>query len=182
MRLALAKLLLRQPDVLLLDEPTNHLDLESVTWLEGFSGLRGRDRHRQSRSRIHGDLVDHCRDRLGQVKVYRVATRLHRRSRAGDGAAPAAFELSRRRSRHGAFIERFRAKNTKAKQAQDRAKKLEKIERIVVPEAASWSSSASPAPRTAISSSSWKTCERRTGQRSYEGLEFALYRATRSLS
>ena len=78
MRLALAKLLLRQPDVLLLDEPTNHLDLESVTWLEGFLRAYEGAIVLVSHDRAFMEnLVDHVAEiDLGQVKrLHRHATR-----------------------------------------------------------------------------------------------------------
>ena len=138
MRLALAKLLLRQPDVLLLDEPTNHLDLESVTWLEGF--LRAYDgaivivSHDRD---FMENLVDHVAEiDLGQVKVYTGSYTAYVAARElAMEQLQAAYDAQQKEIAHmEAFVERFRAKNTKAKQAQDRAKKLEKIERIVLPE------------------------------------------------
>jgi len=138
MRLALAKLLLLQPDVLLLDEPTNHLDLESVTWLEGF--LRGYDgaillvSHDRE---FMENLVDHVAEiDLGQVKVYSGSynSYLVARELAAEQLL-AAYEAQQKEIAHmEAFVERFRYKNTKSKQAQDRLKKLEKMERIVLPE------------------------------------------------
>lgn len=138
MRLALAKLLLQQPDVLLLDEPTNHLDLESVTWLEGF--LRAYEGAivivSHDRAFMEG-LVDHVAEMdLGQVKVYTGSYSQFEAARAlALEQLKAAYDAQQKEIAHmEAFVERFRYKNTKAKQAQDRVKKLEKMERIVLPE------------------------------------------------
>ena len=138
MRLALAKLLLRQPDVLLLDEPTNHLDLESVTWLEGFLRAYEGAIVIVSHDRAFMDvLVDHVAEiDLGQVKVY---TGSYSQFEAARELAleqlKSAYEAQQKEIAHmEAFVERFRYKNTKAKQAQDRVKKLERMERIVLPE------------------------------------------------
>ncbi|NTW27972.1 MAG: ABC-F family ATP-binding cassette domain-containing protein [Coriobacteriia bacterium] len=137
MRLALAKLLLRQPDVLLLDEPTNHLDLESVTWLESF--LRSYDGAilLVSHDRAFMEaLADHVAEiDLGQITVYKGSyTQFQAARELALEQLKVAFEAQQKEIAHlEAFVERFHAKATKAKQAQDRQRKLDKIERIVLP-------------------------------------------------
>ena len=138
MRIALAKLLIRKPDLLLLDEPTNHLDLESVKWLEGF--LRGYDgavvvvsHDRAFMDNMVGRVAEIDAGRLelykGNYSAY-LKQRDERIERLRQQAERQAEEIAHME----AFIEKFRYKPTKAKQVQDRVKKLEKIERIVVPQ------------------------------------------------
>lgn len=138
MRIALAKLLIRKPDLLLLDEPTNHLDLESVKWLEGF--LRGYDGAVVVVSHDRA-FMDNMVDRVaeidaGRIELYKgnysayLKQRDERIERLRQQAERQAEEIAHME----AFIEKFRYKPTKAKQVQDRVKKLEKIERIVVPQ------------------------------------------------
>ncbi len=138
MRIALAKLLIRKPDLLLLDEPTNHLDLESVKWLEGF--LRGYDGAVVVVSHDRA-FMDNMVDRVaeidaGRLELYKgnysayLKQRDERIERLRQQAERQAEEIAHME----AFIEKFRYKPTKAKQVQDRVNKLEKIERIVVPQ------------------------------------------------
>ncbi len=138
MRIALAKLLIRKPDLLLLDEPTNHLDLESVKWLEGF--LRGYDGAVVVVSHDRA-FMDNMVDRVAEIDAGRhelykgnysayLKQRDERIERLRQQAERQAEEIAHME----AFIEKFRYKPTKAKQVQDRVKKLEKIERIVVPQ------------------------------------------------
>ena len=138
MRIALAKLLIHKPDLLLLDEPTNHLDLESVKWLEGF--LRGYDGAVVVVSHDRA-FMDNMVDRVaeidaGRLELYKgnysayLKQRDERIERLRQQAERQAEEIAHME----AFIEKFRYKPTKAKQVQDRVKKLEKIERIVVPQ------------------------------------------------
>lgn len=138
MRIALAKLLLTQPDVLLLDEPTNHLDLESVTWLEGF--LRAYDGAilivSHDRAFIDG-LVDHVAE-IDQRKLT-VYPGTYSAFLAQKAVAleqlKTAYEQQRKEIEHQKqFIERFRAKSTKATAVQSRVKMLAKMELIELPE------------------------------------------------
>ena len=139
MRIALAKLLLKRPDLLLLDEPTNHLDLESVRWLEGF--LRGYEGAvivvSHDRAFMDG-MVDHVIEiDRGEFVTYRGGySDFIRQREANLERLKEAYEAQQAEIAHmEAFIERFRYKASKAKQVQDRVKKLEKLERIVPPEA-----------------------------------------------
>ena len=139
MRIALARLLLQRPDLLLLDEPTNHLDLESVRWLESFLKAYEGAVIVVSHDRAFMDgMVDHVIEiERGALVTYRgsysdyVAQRELNLIRLKE-----AYEAQKAEIEHAeAFIERFRYKASKAKQVQDRVKKLEKMERIVLPEA-----------------------------------------------
>jgi ATP-binding cassette subfamily F protein 3 len=134
MRLNLARALMARSDLLLLDEPTNHLDLDAVLWLEDWL------------ARYPGTLllITHDRDFLDRVVqgiVHIDGRRL--RSYAGNYSAfereraaqlalqQAAYTKQQRQIAHlQAFVDRFRAKATKAKQAQSRLRTLERMERI----------------------------------------------------
>ena len=140
MRLALAKLLVRNPEVLLLDEPTNHLDLESVRWLESF--LRG---YSGTVIVVSHDraFMDNMVDRVaeidnGQVTLYKgnySAYLKAREARIEQLKAEHRQQLEEI-ARLEAFVEKFRYKATKARQAQDREKKLERLREnlVVIPE------------------------------------------------
>jgi ATP-binding cassette, subfamily F, member 3 len=137
MRVALAKLLLANPDCLLLDEPTNHLDLESVVWLEGFLAsyegavvLISHDR----------DVMNGVATRVVEVEDQRLVSYtgnfeafVEQRELRRAQAEAAARNQGRRIAQTERFIERFRYKNTKARQVQSRIKQLEKLERVEVP-------------------------------------------------
>ena len=136
MRIELAKLLLRQPDVLLLDEPTNHLDIESIQWLENFIATRANAVILVSHDRA---FIDNTTFRtleieLGKVYDYKVkyseyvVLRQERREQQQR-----AYENQQKKlADTEAFIERFRYKATKSVQVQSRIKQLEKVERIEV--------------------------------------------------
>ncbi len=134
MRVALAAVLFSQPDLLLLDEPTNHLDLEATLWLEGylqkFPGailLVSHDRQ----------LLDHAVEAIahldrgkltltpgGFAEFVRIKTeRALQQARAAEKAAEARAHMQ-------SFVDRFRAKASKARQAQSRIKALERMPQI----------------------------------------------------
>jgi ATP-binding cassette subfamily F protein 3 len=137
MRIALAKLLLQKPSALLLDEPTNHLDLETRNWLESYLLSYPNAYIVISHDRYFLDVTV---DRIveiwnkgvhfypGNYEKY-LAQKQQRRE-----SLEAAYRNQRERIEQlEAFINRFRAQATKAKQVQSRIKELEKIERIEVP-------------------------------------------------
>jgi len=139
MRARLARLLMVAPDLLLLDEPTNHLDLESCIWFESYL------------ERYQGAVLVTSHDRaflnrvVGRVLAFETeGVVLHRgdydsyvssRQKELETREAAARRQERRIRHETRFIERFRAKNTKASQVQSRVKRLEKMERVVVPRA-----------------------------------------------
>ena len=139
MRIALAKLLLRRPELLLLDEPTNHLDLEARNWLEEFLVDYPHAVVLVSHDRYFLDSVvtEIAEVGLRTLTVYRGAysayltEREARIARLREAKKRQDEEVARMRM----FIDRFRYKATKAKQVQSRIKMLEKITPIEVPPA-----------------------------------------------
>lgn len=138
MRIELAKLLLRRPDVLLLDEPTNHLDIESIQWLENFISTRANAVILVSHDRafINNTTFRTLEIELGRVYDYKVkySEYLTLRQERREQQLRAYENQQKKLADTEAFIERFRYKATKAVQVQSRIKQLEKIERIEVDE------------------------------------------------
>jgi ATP-binding cassette, subfamily F, member 3 len=137
MRIALAKLLLQQPEFLMLDEPTNHLDIEARNWLEEYLDqyaggiiLVSHDHYvldrvtRRTVEVARGALIEYA----GNYSYYLVE-----RERRFEGEL-AAYEKQRAEIEHmQAFISRFRYQASKAKLVQSRIKQLEKVERLEPP-------------------------------------------------
>jgi len=137
MRIALAKLLLEEPNLLLLDEPTNHLDLEARNWLEGYLHtypnafvLISHDRY----------FLDVTVDKIAEIwnkKIWFYTggySKFEQQKNDRRVQIEAAYKNQRERIEAlETFINRFRAQATKAKQVQSRIKELEKIERIEIP-------------------------------------------------
>ena len=136
-RIELARLLFLNPDILLLDEPTNHLDLETQRWFEDYL------------KEYHGAVLITSHDRafLNNI-VYKIISIededvIFYHGNYDNYVLAREKDIKTRRatarrqeikiSREMRFIERFRAKNTKATQVQSRIKKLEKIERVTIP-------------------------------------------------
>nr|WP_129735418.1 ABC-F family ATP-binding cassette domain-containing protein [Parabacteroides goldsteinii] len=138
MRIELAKLLLRRPDVLLLDEPTNHLDIESIQWLENFIATRANAVILVSHDRA---FIDNTTFRtieieLGSIYDYKVkySEYVELRKERREQQLRAFENQQKKLADTEAFIERFRYKATKSVQVQSRIKQLEKVERIEVDE------------------------------------------------
>jgi ATP-binding cassette, subfamily F, member 3 len=137
MRVALAAILFASPDLLLLDEPTNYLDLEGVLWLEDFL--------RRYRGTVL--IVSHDRDLLntaaefilhlehGKLTLYTGGYNTFVATRTAKRALDAAFAKKQEAAREHmqAFVDRFKAKASKARQAQSRMKMLAKMQTIEVP-------------------------------------------------
>ncbi len=138
MRVALAQLLLRRPDVLLLDEPTNYLDLEARTWLEGFLVGSPGTLVMVAHDRYFLDVtVDHIAEVLhARVTDYPMnySRYLAEREQRLELARQAYQTQKAEIERIEAFIHRFRYQASKAALVQSRVKQLEKIERLPPPE------------------------------------------------
>jgi len=138
MRVALAGVLFSQPDFLLLDEPTNYLDLEGALWLETYLGkyphtvlLISHDRALLNRA---VDSIVHLESK--KLTLYTGGYDDFAKTRAAKRAviAAAAKKQDAAREHLQSFVDRFKAKASKAKQAQSRVKQLEKMEKITAPE------------------------------------------------
>jgi ATPase subunit of ABC transporter with duplicated ATPase domains len=137
MRVALARILVMQPDVLLLDEPTNHLDLESILWLEGwlraYSGAIVMTSHdREFLNRMVGKIIEIDR---GELLRYSGNYDFYEQQRAQLEAQQEA-QYARQQAmlaKEEAFIARFKARASHAAQVQSRVKKLDKIEKVEPP-------------------------------------------------
>jgi len=184
MRIALAKLLLQAPDLLLLDEPTNHLDLESVTWLEGF--LRS----------YQGAIMLVSHDRAFMEGLVDHVVEIDQRTLRIYTGSWSAFEKARTLAREQlqkthvaqlkeiehmkAFVDRFRYKNTKARAAQDRIRRIEKIrqEMVELPQERRKVRFSFPQPpRTGQMVITLQGVRKAYGNNVvYDGLDFALHR------
>lgn len=138
MRVALAAVLFSEPDYLLLDEPTNYLDLEGALWLENYLVkyphtviIISHDRELLNRS-VGGILHLENRSLTYYTGTYDQFARQRAEQRAVQAAAAKKQDL--RRAHLQSFVDRFKAKASKAKQAQSRVKMLEKMETIRAPE------------------------------------------------
>lgn len=138
MRIELAKLLLKKPDVLLLDEPTNHLNIESIQWLEDFLIDNGQAVVVISHDRA---FVDHITTRtievtMGRIYDYRVnySQYLQLRKERREQQQKAYDEQQKFIAETKDFIERFKGTYSKTLQVQSRVKMLEKLEILEVDE------------------------------------------------
>lgn len=138
MRIELAKLLLKKPDVLLLDEPTNHLDIESIQWLEDFLIDNGQAVIVISHDRA---FVDHITTRtievtMGRIYDYKVnySSYLQLRKERREQQQKAFDEQQKFIAETKEFIERFKGTYSKTLQVQSRVKMLEKLEILEVDE------------------------------------------------
>ena len=138
MRIELAKILLRRPDVLLLDEPTNHLDIESIQWLENFLKTQANILLLVSHDKAFIDNVTNRTIEISCGKIYDYKVnyshfielrkeRVEQQKRAFENQQKMIQDTEE-------FIEKFRYKPTKSVQVQSRIKQLEKIERIQIDE------------------------------------------------
>ncbi len=140
MRIALAKLFLRRPDLLLLDEPTNHLDLESVQWLRGFIASYEGAVLLVSHDRA---FMDACVDHVAALENRRItvytgnySSYLKQREDNLEQMRAKRAAQEREIAHMQVFVDKFRYKPTKAAQAQERMRRIEQIksELVILPE------------------------------------------------
>jgi ATP-binding cassette subfamily F protein 3 len=182
MRIAMAKLFLGEPEVLLLDEPTNHLDIDSQRWVEQFL-------HEYPGAVL---IISHDRSLLDGLTTRTIAFQHGRASEyAGNFSFFEAESVRRReilirqkkaREREIAkakeFIDRFRAKATKASQVQSRIKQLDKIERIEIDDADATVSFRfpPPPPSTHVVARLERAAKRYGGLTVFSGFDFEIIR------
>ena len=185
MRAGLARLLFRDPDLLLLDEPTNHLDLEANLWFErylsSFQGgviITSHDRAflNQVATRVLAIEADEVVLMRGNYDEYLVA-----RERSLRIKEAAAARQQREMKRQMRFVERFRAKATKASQVQSRLKQLSKVETIELPRMTKKVRFAFPAPpRSGAEVVSMANVSKSYGDNTvYRGMDLTLSRGDR---
>ncbi len=138
MRIALAKVLLEQPDILLLDEPTNYLDIEARNWLESFLNRYPGGVLLVSHDRFFLDTIvtDVLELFMGTIKRYKGNYSEYEKKHEEEVARikKEYEEQQKYIAKTEEFIERFRYKASKAKQVQSRVKELEKLKRVELPE------------------------------------------------
>ena len=184
MRIALSKLLLRHPDLLLLDEPTNHLDLESVQWLEQFIASYDGAVLLVSHDR---SFMDACVSHVASLENKRLYTYAGTYSSYLKQREDNLEQLRAKRAAQErdiahmeTFIEKFRYKPTKAKQVQERVKRVEKIrsELVVLPQAHQAMRFSFPKPpRTGDKVVELSKVSKSFGSnRVYQGLDLTFYR------
>jgi ATPase subunit of ABC transporter with duplicated ATPase domains len=185
MRVALARILLMQPDTMLLDEPSNHLDLESLIWLEqflkGYEGALMMTSHdREFMNRIVTKIVEIDG---GALTTYSGNYEFYEQQRAlNEKQQQAQFERQQAMlAKEIKFIERFKARASHAAQVQSRVKKLEKIERVEPPRRRQTVLfEFPPAPRSGEDVVNLKKVHKGYGSKSiYEGFDFLVRRKER---
>ena len=138
MRIELAKILLKKPDVFLLDEPTNHLDIESIQWLEDFLKAYSGAVVLVSHDRAFLDAVTNRTIEISLGKIYDYKANYSRylilRQEHRETQLAAFKNQQKMIEDTEKFIERFRYKATKSVQVQSRAKMLDKLDRIEIEE------------------------------------------------
>ena len=187
MRIALAKLFLRHPDLLLLDEPTNHLDLESVQWLRGFIATYEGAVLIVSHDRA---FMDACADHVAalenrRITVYTGNYSAYLKQREDNLEQMRAKRAAQEReiAHMQVFVDKFRYKPTKAAQAQERLKKIEQIksELVILPEGHKKVNFKFPdPPRTGDMVIELKNVSKSYGENHvYSGIDLTLYRGDR---
>lgn len=138
MRVELSKLILMQPDLLLLDEPTNHLDIDSILWLEQFFQEYAGAIMMISHDRMFLDNITNRTVEIIKGKIYDYSVSYSKffmlRQERIDQQKAAYDNQQKYIAQQERFIERFKAKNTKAKQAQSKMKQLDKLDRVHIDE------------------------------------------------
>jgi ATPase subunit of ABC transporter with duplicated ATPase domains len=185
MRVALARILLMQPDALLLDEPTNHLDLESIIWLErflrDFSGALVLTSHdREFMNRLVTKIVEIDG---GELTTYGGNYDFYEQQRAIMAAQQEA-QFARQQAmlkKEEAFIARFKARASHAAQVQSRVKKLDKIEKVEPPKRRKVVEfEFRPAPRSGDDVAKLESVVKRYGTRTlYDGFDLLIRRRER---
>jgi ATP-binding cassette subfamily F protein 3 len=137
MRAYLARLLVQQPDLLMLDEPTNHLDLEALRWFQGYlmtypGALLLISHDREFLNALSGSILE-IRQRKLQRYRGNYDDYLVQRDAQAEQLMAAYKNQQREIQRLQEFADRFRAKNTKASQAQSKLKQIERMEKIEAP-------------------------------------------------
>ncbi len=185
MRIELAKLLLRQPSLLLLDEPTNHLDLNSLRWLEEYLLSYEGSLIIVSHDRAFLDTM--CKHiwelSLGKLATYtgNFSGYVIQKEERKELLESAYKNQQRQLKQSERFIERFRYKNTKARQVQSRIKQLEKIERIELEdEESEISFHFPPPPRSGATVANLRNIVKRYGTNEvFNGVDFTVERGDR---